>query len=335
MARAPKGTAATGDTAAAELPPGPPPDEDLLYALAAYKSANRLSGKGQIATMIFASRLARREGLPFDVERGVVTEREGQIRGLGKGAVQTILADYGITRVLAEEGGRTSRGSLGNVRDFLRFLNDLHARGIANPAAIESWWVEQAKHFFNAKPFALKFENGKSLRSVVRDLLGQAKKRQEDGAGTMFVGAMLQHLIGAKLALAMPDVAIEHHGFSVADAPGGRSGDFEIGNASIHVTTTPGEAVIRKCAANLAAGRHPIVITFNDLLPAADAFATAQGIVDKLDVLDAEQFIVGNLHELGGFSAEKRRITFEALVDKYNEIVQAQETDPSLKISKD
>ncbi|MBK7051536.1 MAG: DUF4928 family protein [Rhodoferax sp.] len=159
-----------------------------------YKTQSGITGKGQIATMIYASRLARRTGLPFDVEGGITTEGEGQVKGLGKGSVQAILADYGITRVLAEEGGRTSRGSLGNIRNFLNFLNELHIAGNADTSAIEAWWVEQAKYFFNAKPFALRFETGKSLRSVLRDLLAQARKRQDEGAGTMFVGAMLQHL---------------------------------------------------------------------------------------------------------------------------------------------
>jgi hypothetical protein len=316
-----------------EFLPGTLPKGTLVAALLTYKADNKIAGKGQIATMIYASRLARRTGLPFDVDCGITTEGEGQVKGLSKGSVQAILADYGIFRVLAEEGGRTSRGSLGNIRNYLNFLNDLHLAGNADTSAIETWWVEQARHFFNAKPFALRFEPGKSLRSVLRDLLAQARKRQDEGAGTMFVGAMLQHLIGAKLSLALPDVVIPHNGFSVADGPTGRSGDFEIGNASLHVTTTPGEAVIRKCAENLSAGRHPIIVTVHDMLPAADAFATAQGIADQLDVLDAEQFLVANLHELGGFRSDQRRVTIETLVDRYNEIVTAQETDPSLRIS--
>ncbi|MBX9834916.1 MAG: DUF4928 family protein [Burkholderiaceae bacterium] len=329
MAKAPRTPPVSG------LLPGLLPEPDLASVLLTYKSSSGLIGKGQIATMIYASRLARRSGLPFNVEEGITTEGEGQVKGLGKGSVQAILMDYGITRVLAEEGGRTSRGSLGNIRSFLNFLNDLHTAGKVDTSAIEAWWVKQASHFFNAKPFALRFETGKSLRSVVRDLLAQARKRQDEGAGTMFVGAMLQHLIGAKLSLALPNTVIKHNGFSVADGPTGRSGDFEIGNASLHITTTPGEAVIRKCAANLSAGRHPIVITVHEMLPAADAFATAQGIADKLDVLDAEQFLVANLYELGGFRSDQRRVTIEALVDKYNEIVTAQETDPSLRISRD
>lgn len=315
--------------------PGTFPGDSLARRLRCYKTKNGISNKGQIASIIFASRLVRKGGLPFDVEGGITTDGEGQVKGLGKAAVQRVLADYGITRVLAEEGGRTSRGSLGNIRNFLLFLNDLHARGRADAPAIEAWWVEQAKAFFNAKPFALRLEHGKALRAVIRDLLMQAKKRQDESGGMMYVGAMLQHLVGAKLELALPDENIVHHGFAVADAPGARSGDFEIGNAALHVTTTPGEAVMRKCAANLEGGRHPIVITLHDMLPAADAFASARGIADKLDVLDAEQFIVANLHELGGFRSSERRVTVEALVDRYNAIVARHETDPSLRIARD
>jgi hypothetical protein len=314
--------------------PGKQPSTALKAELSAYQTQNGLSGKGQIATMLFASRLARKFGLPFDIETGLITEGEGQIKGLSRGSVQTILADYGIARVLAEEGGRASRGSLGNIRSFLAFLNRLNAQSPVNAAAVEAWWVDQAQQFFNAKPFALHFEAGKSLRSVIRDLLAQAKKRQDQGTGTMFVGAMLQHLIGAKLALALPDVELTHHGFSVADAPGGRSGDFEIGNSSLHVTMTPGESVMRKCAANLAAGRQPIVITRLEMLAAADAFAEEQGILEQLDILDAEQFLVANLYELGGFRSDRQRVTVEALIDKYNEIIELQETDPSLRISR-
>jgi hypothetical protein len=300
-----------------------------------YKKAHNLTGKGQIATMIYASRLARDSGLPFDTANGIRTEGEGQVKGLGKASVQKILANYGITKTLAEEGGRTSRGSLGNIREFLEHLNSLNEQLALDTAAIEAWWVEQAKTFFNAKPFALRFEPGKSLRAVIRDLLAQAKKRQEEAGGTKFVGAMLQHLVGAKLAIAMPGEIVEHNGFSVADAPSGRSGDFEIGNASIHVTTAPGEAVIRKCAKNLSAGRQPIIVTVREMLPAADAFSQEIGIHDQVDVLDAEQFIVANLHELGAFKGDQRRVSVEALIDKYNEIIDANETDPSLKIARD
>lgn len=121
---------------APSLAPGKQPNPGLAAALSAYQTQNGLSGKGQIATMLFASRLARKTGLPFDVKRGLITEGEGQIKGLSKGAVQAILADYGVTRVLAEEGGRTSRGSLGNIRSFLTFLNRLNSQNAVNAASV-------------------------------------------------------------------------------------------------------------------------------------------------------------------------------------------------------
>lgn len=97
---------------------------------------------------------------------------------------------------------------------------------------------------------------------------------------------------------------------------------------------TPGESVMRKCAANLAAGRQPIVITRFEMLAAADAFAEAQGVSEQLDILDAEQFLVANLYELGGFRSDRQRLTVESLVDTYNEIVSKHKTDPSLQISR-
>ena len=72
----------------------------------------------------------------------------------------------------------------------------------------------------------------------------------------------------------------------------------------------------------------------HDMIAAADTFASAQGIAEQLDVLDAEQFLVANLHELGQFRTDRQRVTVESLVDKYNDIVEAQETDPSLRISR-
>jgi len=317
----------------AQNTPAENPNSRLVSALAQYQDTNKLNGKGQIATMIFASRLVLNKGLPFDIDKGITTEGEGQVKGLSKSAVQAILKEHGITRVLAEEGGRTSRGSLGNIRQFIGFLNEMHDQGLVNMPQVETWWVVQAKQFFNAKPFALKFEPGKSLRFVIRNLLAQAKTRQSESSGTMFVGAMLQHLVGAKLTLAMPNEDIKHHGFSVADGPSRRAADFEIGQACLHVTTSPGEAVARKCEDNLNAGLHPVIITIHEMLPAADIFTANLGISEQVDVLDAEQFIVGNLHELAGFQSALRRVTVEALIEKYNAIVEATETDHSLRIS--
>ena len=66
----------------------------------------------------------------------------------------------------------------------------------------------------------------------------------------MYAGAVLQHLVGAKLSLVLPDGVVQNHGFSVSDAVSARSGDFTIEEVIIHVTTAPGEALMRKCEGN-------------------------------------------------------------------------------------
>jgi hypothetical protein len=80
------------------------------------------SSKGALCVGLVVTREAIERGLPIQFE-SLLTENRGQVRILGKVPVQKILGDYGITRVLAEEGGRTNRGNMGLVekRSILRF----------------------------------------------------------------------------------------------------------------------------------------------------------------------------------------------------------------------
>lgn len=304
----------------------------LEQELHEYQQRRKLTTKGKLAAMLFVSRLARKQGLPLQAS-ALLTDQKGQVQGLSKGAVQAILAEHGVIRVLAEEGGRTSRGSLGNMQDYVEFLNALHEKGVADMALIETWWVNRVRDFFSAQPFNLKYDISKSLRGIVRDLLQQAEKRQKDNPGTMYAGAVLQHLIGAKLSLVLPKGTVSVNGFSVADAVTDRAGDFIIEDVAIHVTTAPSEALMRKCEGNLRAGLRPIIITTYSNLPGAESLAGIRGIVERVDILDAEQFIATNIYELSGFNAGRRKPTIEHLADAYNDIVDQCETDPSLKIA--
>ena len=243
---------------------------ELDRRLSAYQKERKLTSKGKLAAILYVSRLAKKEGLPLDASV-LVTDSQGQVLGLGKSAVQAILSDHGVQRVLAEEGGRTSRGSLGNMQNYVLFLNALHTEGLADTDAIEKWWVARVNDFFSAQPFTLKYDTSKSLRTIVRDLLAQAFKRQKENPGTMYAGAVLQHLIGAKLSLVLPEGAVKNNGFSVADAVTARSGDFIIDEVIIHVTTAPGEALMRKCESNLHAGTRPIIVTTHESMPGAES----------------------------------------------------------------
>lgn len=303
----------------------------LEEVLDRFVSERKFEGKGPLCVALVVTRRARETGLPLDPE-ALVTRGGGQVRGLGRGAVQSILRQHGIERVLAAEGGRTSRNSLHNMREYVAFLNELRGEGAAALDAIEAYWIRRVRAFFAAKPFAVRLDPSRGLRHGVRDLLDQAFRRQRDASGMNYAGAMLQHLVGAKLDCALGAGKDAHRSFSTADAPGNLVGDFSVGDAAIHVTTAPGEAVIARCADNLNGGFKPVLVTTEKGAAVAEGLAENKGLAGRIDIFGIEQFVALNLYEWGAFEAQGRRAAVEALARRYNEIVEDAETDPSLKI---
>lgn len=192
--------------------------------------------------------------------------------------------------------------------------------------------MERAKDHFKSKPFSLKYDQAKSLSHAVHELLEQARKRQRANPGTTYSGTVLQHLVGAKLETILPDGQITHHGASVADASTARSGDFIIGETVIHVTTAPAEALMRKCLNNIDSGFRPIIITTHESKAGAESLLNIHGIGDRVDLLDAEQFLATNVYEWSLFKISDCRPTVERLLTRYNAIVEQCEADPSLKV---
>jgi len=305
----------------------------LEKQLTEFRDTNSVKGKGQLAVVLHITRLAIENGLPIDPET-LRTQKEGQVAGLGKGRIQSILKNYGIVRVLAEEGGRTSRGSLGNAADYAVFLNELHKKGGADLPAIEKWWTARVQDYFSGKPFMLKFDPSKSLRSIVSDLLAQAIKRQKDNPGTTYAGTVLQHLVGAKLDLVLPKAKrVKHHGVNVADSSTSRVGDFVLDDVAIHVTTAPSEALIRKCKVNLEVGLRPIIVTIAEGRAGVESIAKGFEIEGRIDVIEAEQFFATNILEWSQFVEKSQRMEIVRLIHRYNEIIASIETDPSLLIN--
>src|SRR5690606_6959997 len=214
---------------------------DLESALQAFNKERKFSRKGPLCVALVITQHARKMGLPLDPDK-LLTEAGGQVLGLGKSAVQAVLNRHGISRVLAAEGGRTSRGSISNMREYVAFLNGLP--GAVDLDAVEAFWIARVHEFFSAKPFKIRLDASRSLRTLVRDMVGQAEERQRNTPGMQYAGAVLQHLVGAKLDCALGAGNFEHNSFSTSDAQSGRAGDFFIGDVALHVTTAPGEAVI-------------------------------------------------------------------------------------------
>lgn len=304
---------------------------DLRAALDAFNKTRKFGRKGPLCVALVITQHARKTGLPLD-PGDLLTDRGGQVLGLGKSAVQAVLKRHGIERVLAAEGGRTSRGSIDNMREYVALLNALHEKGLVDLDVIEGFWIERVHEFFAGKPFKVRLDGSRSLRVLVRDVLSQAEERQKNTPGMQFTGAVLQHVVGAKLECALGVGHFAHNSFSTADAQSGRAGDFLIGDVALHVTTSPGEGVVRRCKENLDDGYRPIIVTTARGLTAAEVLCENAGVDERVDVFEVEQFVALNLYELGRFAAEGRRVAVNDLVTRYNEIVADVETDPSLMI---
>ncbi len=302
---------------------------DKLQALC--KSYPKFLHKGGLCVGLVVTDTARAKRLPLNAE-DLRTEEGGQVAGLGKAAVQKILEAHEISKVLAEEGGRTSRGSLGLMKVYIAALNELHNnRALDLDAALE-WWIERVRAHFVSEGPKYHFDPGKSLRSNIENLLDQAKELQSDSGGTNYVGAMLQHLVGAKLDIVLGEGKLVHHGFSVADQSTARKADYQIDTVAIHVTTHPSEALVRKCDDNLKAGLKPLIITLADAVKPAQYLLEAAGIAARVDVLDTTQFLTANVYERSLFKTADCKLTLTALLERYNEIVAKCETDPSFLI---
>ena len=315
----------------------------LESALKVFAARYGVDSKGALSLVLFLTRKASEQAPPFSTNN-FLTRQGGQVAGLGRGPVQAILADHGIDRVLAEEGGRTSQGSIQKMQAYLDFLNRLAQEKTLDFPIIEKWWVERVREYFRlhpidlkkghflSKPLSLKVDSSKSIRSIVSDLIEAAFARQRECPGVMVAGAVMQHLVGAKIETALPDAKIVHEGFSVADAPSGRKGDFLIGDTAIHVTTAPTEALIRKCCDNLAQSIRPLIITTQSGVGGALALAKNADVAERIDIIEIEQFIATNVYEWTAFQQTRRTMSVRQMIEVYNRIIDQCETDPSLKI---
>lgn len=305
------------------------PTTKKLEALS--KNHPKFLNKGGLCVALVITQTARDRGLPLEPE-DLRTDEGGQVAGLGKAAVQKIIEAHGITKVLAEEGGRTSRGSLGLMEAYVAVLNQLHQAKTLDLDEALAWWVQKVRAHFASEGPKFHFDTGKSLRANINDLLDQANELQATGGGTNYVGAMLQHLVGAKLDIVLGEGKIHHHGFSVADHSTDRKADYQVEAVAIHVTTHPAEALVRKCADNIKAGLKPLIITLGEAVRPADFILKTFDLNDRVDVLDAAQFLTANVYERSLFKAAECKVTLAALLARYNAIVDKCETDPTLRI---
>ena len=299
---------------------------DELDALA---REHAMLGKGFLGLALVLTEQAM-TGLPLDAE-AMMTKGGGQVRGAGGSRVQAILTKAGIHRRLSSEGGRTSRGTPAKMRAYVAFLNANAGRLSLND--VLHYWLDRVRDHFAGQPFVLDLDPAHGVSGALRGLIAKVEARQRETLGATLVGTVVQHLIGAKLevALGLAAGSVARHGASVNDASG-RGGDLEVGDTVIHITTMPGQLLIEKCATNIAAGLRPVVITGRDRTKSAQDQITDNGLSERVDILDYEQFLATNVFELGRFSHDGRKDAFTKIIERYNEIIDRVEHDPGLRI---
>ena len=215
---------------------------------------------------------------------------------------------------------------------YVHFLNNWKAEEDIDLNFIEEFWAKQIQNYFKSKPFVLSADNTKTISACFENLFDQARKREKQNQGTKYLGTILQHLVAAKLSVIMPKEAFDIHGASVADAPTNRSGDFTINDIIIHCTTMPGNPLIDKCRSNIEAGCNPVIITIQERVKTAFDLIKDSGLEGRINVWDIQQFLATNIYEHSKFDNKEFNNNLKKIIDKYNEIIQEKETDPSLQI---
>lgn len=300
---------------------------DDVKFLEDFAAENGICTKGSLGLLICLTRDFIESGIPTS-DADLLTARGGQVRGISGEKANRVLIEYGIERALSSEAGRTSRGSVDTARNYVQLLKE---QGDVDLKEVEAWWVKQVQLFFDREPFVLRYDAGKSFRAIIRDLLEQATARQAQETGTMYCGIVLEHLVGAKLEL-IHDGPITHHSASAADENAPRDGDFVVGNVVIHVTTSPTKNLIDKCRRNLQAGKRPLIITIHKSVVYTDQLCDEGGIAGRVEVFEAEQFLVSNFYEHGKFETAGCKVTAENIIGRYNGIIDEVEGNPSLRI---
>jgi hypothetical protein len=287
--------------------------------------------KGPLALLVQLTRMVQGQDFPLKPD-DFLTENRGQVAGLGGGNLKKILKEHGITQTLAAEGGRTSRGNMGLMIKYVEFLNKWNKAEAIDFTKVETFWAKQVQEYFRNQPFTLSADTSRTIAASLDELFEQARKRQKQNPGTQYLGTMLQHLVAAKLSIILPQEKFQIHGASVADSPTERSGDFVINNTIIHCTTAPGEPLIQKCKANIRRGCLPVIITIFDRIKNACDLAADADISGRIEVWDIQQFLSTNINEHGLFDEQIRTAKLADIIERYNRIIDENETDPSLKI---
>ena len=145
-------------------------------------------------------------------------------------------------------------------------------------------------------------------------------------------GIVEQQLVGAKLARRFKGIAIPNHPAHAGDRQTERVGDFTISKLVYHVTSAPSRDVLQKCAQNIKAGLHPILLVPHEQENKARILAQDEGIDRELTTISIEDFVALNIIELATEESKDFYSVLKEIVEIYNKRLSEVETDLSLQI---
>lgn len=263
------------------------------------------------------------------------TARGGaQVRGLTPGRVAKILARFGETRKYLGEGGRTNRGARGDIGNLLKVLESLNLEELSKQERnclldrLQAFLVERVVEYFNSQRLNPPYDPAASTWHALNQILLKAKESGKSGQ-------VAQHLVGAKLQLRFPDIAVPNNPASAADKQTGRAGDFQIGDTAFHVTVAPSrDNLFDRVKQNIDQGLRVYVVVPDERVAAARGYAEDQlpSQHSQIAVCAIEAFVAQNIDELSLFAKGRLLKGFRALLEEYNQRVAAVETDKSLLI---
>lgn len=315
-------------------------DEAIAAALdvAADWYESHRSAKGAVNTNVMTSGIAiaelLRQQFPLTA-KSIRSEGKSQVKGLSGTLAKKVLARYGETRKFTSEGGRTSRGTLEMATDLALRLtcalerhdpDETCRRAVAD--ALQEYFVQCVQlDFFNKKRLEVVLDTEKPVAVIVGDILDAARLRADQPTGTV-----AQHLVGAKFELRFPELEIGRDKANAADVQTERQGDFQIGNTAFHVTVAPMAKLVDRATGNIQHGFRPVM-----LVPQAEVSFTlglfkSEGLADRVAVQSIESFVGTNVEEMSLFGSDAIRLGVAQLVRRYNERIEACESDLSLRI---
>lgn len=273
------------------------------------------------------------DGMPIDDDR-LFSDGKSQVRGLSGGSIAKILENHGETRLFTREGGRTSRGTVHLATDFRDLLNDVnpsnsffqHESDVS--FALEEFFTDCVRlDYFDKQRISVDLQPSKPVSVIIEDILRAASERSDKPTG-----AVLQHLVGAKLQLRFPNEKIGLDQANAADMQTDREGDFQVGTTAFHVTVAPMEKLINRCNENKKSGYRPVILTLDRKVQAARQLADNAGIAEDISVQSAEVFIGTNIEEIATYDGDKIRQGIASLIEAYNHRISSVEVDKSLMI---